>query len=106
MIFLAFLLGALLVTSSAVKVRSCQRVGLGLLPGTLLELVGGPAVAAGAMITGGLAGWAVAVSLGLFFVSSVSHVARLRALRLRREESEGGRLAAYVKYLSASDESS
>lgn len=103
MTFLAFLLAALLVTSSVVKIRSGQRVGLGLLPGTLLELAGALALAGGAVATGSLPGWAVALALVLFFASSVHHVGRLRDLRRRREESEGGRLAAYVKYLSASD---
>jgi hypothetical protein len=104
MTFLAFLLAALLIASGVVKVRSGQRAGLGLLPGTLVELVGAVVLAGSAMATGRLPAWAVVAALGIFFASSLHHVGRLRAIRRRREESEGGRLAAYVKYLSASDE--
>jgi hypothetical protein len=31
-------------------------------------------------------------------------VSQVRVIRRRRKENEGGRLAAYVRYISASDE--
>lgn len=104
MTLLAFFLASLLVTSSVVKMRSGQRIGLGVLPGTVLELLGALGVAVVGVTTGRLPGWAVAGALVLFLLSSAHHVGRVRAIRRRRQESEGGRLAAYVRYLSISDE--
>jgi hypothetical protein len=102
--FLAFLLASLLATSGVVKVRSGHRVGLGILPGTVLELVGALALAAMAASAEPLPGWTVAGALVLFLVSSAHHVSQVRVIRRRRKENEGGRLAAYVRYISASDE--
>jgi hypothetical protein len=102
---LAFLLAALLATSGAVKVRSGRRVGLDVLPGTALELIAALGLPGMAVSTGRLPGWLLVGSLLLFFASSTHHVRHLRAIRRRRDASEGGRLAAYVRYLSAVDES-
>ena len=44
--------------------------------------------------------WSVPAAILLLVVSSVDHAVRLRAYRQARAESEGGRLATYVKYLS------
>lgn len=104
MSFLLFVTAALVAASSLIKLRSTSRVGLGLRPLALLELLAGLALAV-LVLPGPLSGtsvvrWAVPVAIGLVLVSSLDHAFRLRAYRRARADSEGGRLAAYVKYLA------
>jgi peptidoglycan/LPS O-acetylase OafA/YrhL len=44
--------------------------------------------------------WILFLTLGLILVSSLLQVARVRALKRHREETESARLVTYVKYLS------
>lgn len=108
MTFLLFFTAGLVAASSVLKLRSTSRVGLGLRPLAILELVAALGLAAlglpGSLSGSPLARWAVPVAILLLVVSSVDHALRLRAWRLARAESEGGRLAAYVKYLSEAPE--
>ncbi|MDX1495001.1 MAG: hypothetical protein R3253_13115 [Longimicrobiales bacterium] len=104
MVFLLFVTAALIAVSGGLKIRSTTRVGLGVSPFALLEvfLALGLAVM---ILPGPLSGtaverWAVPVAIGVLVLSSIEHAFRLRAWRRARAESEGGRLATYVKYLS------
>lgn len=104
MTFLLFVTAALVAVSGGLKIRSTARVGLGISPLALLEMV--LAVGLAVMILPSplsgstLERWAVPLAIGVLVVSSVEHAFRLRAYRKARAESEGGRLATYVKYLS------
>jgi O-antigen/teichoic acid export membrane protein len=104
-ILAGLLLASLFAASALTKVRMDRRMGMGTSPVTLVEVFAALAVAAVPMLSGvlpaGLVGGAVAVSV----VASWVQFRRYRAVRRRREASEGGRLAAYVRYLSAADES-
>ena len=110
MTFLLFVTAALIAVSGGLKLRSTARVGLGYSPLALLEM----AVALGLallVLPGPLTGtalerWAVPVGIVVLIVSSVEHAFRLRAYRRSRAETEGGRLATYVKYLSEVDRGS
>jgi hypothetical protein len=97
---LAYLLAAMLAVSGALKARSGARLGIGLLPGALLELLAGVAIAALPLFGGRLPVWVVVGAVVVVVASSAHYALVLRRIRLRREDSEGGRLAAYVKYLS------
>ena len=98
--------GALLLVSGLVKVRAGSRAGIGVPPLVWLELLS--AVASGMLAIAGAAAastiaWFVPLSVLLVLVSSGVFAARVRAAGLRRAQTEGGRLATYVKYLSHSD---
>jgi len=105
MSLLAFLTAVLLALSGLLKIRSGQRVGVGSSPMAMAEVVAGVALAV--VSTGTVFGalvpprWAVPASVLLLLVSTIEHGMRLRAQRLQRADSEGGRLVAHVKYLSA-----
>lgn len=108
MTFLLFVTAVFVAASSGLKLRSTSRVGLGLRPLALLELAAALGLAA-LVVPGPLSGtsvarWAVPAAILLLVVSSVDHAVRLRAYRRARAQSEGGRLAAYVKYLSVQAE--
>lgn len=108
MTFLLFVTAALVAVSGGLKLRSTNRVGLGFAPLALLEM----AVAMGLALTilpSPLTGttverWSVPVAILIVIVSSIDHFVRLRRYRKARAESEGGRLATYVKYLSEMDD--
>lgn len=104
MTFLLFVTAALVAVSGGLKLRSTSRVGLGVRPLALLEMVAA-VVLATLILPSPLSGtvvvrWAVPAAILLLVLSSVDHAARLRAYRKARADSEGGRLATYVKYLS------
>ncbi|NNF13661.1 MAG: hypothetical protein HKN72_10570 [Gemmatimonadetes bacterium] len=104
MTFLLFVTAALVAVSGGLKLRSTSRVGLGVRPLAFLELVSALGLAA-LILPNPLSGtavvrWAVPAAILLLVVSSVDHALRLRAYRKARADSEGGRLATYVKYLS------
>lgn len=104
MTFLLFVTAALVAVSGGLKLRSTSRVGLGVRPLALLELLSA-LILAGLILPSPLSGsalvrWSVPVAILLLVVSSVDHALRLRAYHRSRAESEGGRLATYVKYLS------
>ncbi len=107
MTFLLFVTAALVAVSAGLKLRSTARVGLGLAPLALLEMA--MAVALGVLVLPSpLSGtaverWSVPVAIVVLVVSSVDHAFRLRRYRRARAESEGGRLATYVRYLSETD---
>lgn len=94
----------LLLVSGALKIRSGRRVGTGFSPLVLAELLLGVVVlgiaATGALASGVVPRWLLPVAVGLVFVSTAEHASRLKKRRLAREESEAGRLQAYVNYLS------
>lgn len=54
--------------------------------------------------TPGVGVWIIAVLLGLVFVSSIHQARKAGARRRSREESEGGRLATYIKFISVQKE--
>jgi hypothetical protein len=103
MTLLAYLLAAMLAVSGALKARSGARLGIGLVPGALIELMAGVAVAAVPLMGRALPVWLIVAAVSLVIASSAHYGLVLRRIRQRREASEGGRLAAYVKYLSRSD---
>jgi hypothetical protein len=104
MSFLVFVASVLLLTSGLLKVRSRARVGIGFSPFGLGEVLAGAALAVGAAM--GALGmdvlprWAVPVGVALLLFSTTEHGLRLRSHRKNRIETEGGRLAAHVRYLS------
>lgn len=104
MTFLLFVTAAMLALSGGLKLRSTSRIGLGLAPLALLEMLA--AILLGAMILpNALTGtpierWSVPGAILVLIGSSVDHWYRLRAYHRRRAESEGGRLASYVRYLA------
>jgi hypothetical protein len=79
--------------------------GLGGIPvWALLELLAGVGVPL-YVLGGAPAQWVLTMvlflTLALILVSSLLQVARVRALKRHREETESARLVTYVKYLSA-----
>ncbi|MDH3270194.1 MAG: hypothetical protein OEN56_02605 [Gemmatimonadota bacterium] len=104
MTFLLFVTAAIVALSGGLKLRSTGRVGLGYAPLALLEMVA--AVALALMILPGpfsgtpLERWAVPMAFLLLVTSSIDHALRLRTYRRARADTEGGRLATYVKFLS------
>jgi hypothetical protein len=103
MTFAGFLIAVILATSALMKVRLDRRTGTGTSPATLLELVAAPVVAAAPMVTGTLPVNLVVLAFVVSITASLLQVRRYGAIRMRREETEGGRLAAYVRYLSAAE---
>ncbi len=97
---LAFLMAALLALSGALKARSGLRVGIGILPGVLLELVVAIGFAAVPLVGRTPPLWVFVLGTALLVGSSLHYATVIRRLARSRESSEGGRLAAYVKYLS------
>jgi len=98
------LLSMIFAASALVKIRSGRRVSMGIGPGVIVELGVAVVVAAMPMFTGSLPLPLVVGALAVSGIVSGLHITRLRALRQARADTEGGRLAAYVKYLSGSDE--
>lgn len=97
------LVTALFLWSAAFfKVRAGRRLGMGISIFVALEgisaiglvLVGLP----GPLVGSAIARASVPAAVLLLLVSSVDHARRLKSVRDRRESTEGGRLAAYVKY--------
>jgi len=104
MTFLLVVAAALLALSGGLKLRSTLQIGLGVAPLGFLELVFAlllatmivPNVLTGTRIER----WSVPVAIVVMIASSVDHWFRLRAYHRRRAETEGGRLASYVRYLA------
>ena len=110
MTFLLFVTAAFIAVSGGLKLRSTARAGLGYSPLAVLEMATALGLAL-LVLPGPLTGteverWAVPVGVVILVVSSVEHALRLRAYRRSRAETEGGRLATYVKYLSEVDRGS
>ena len=103
MTFAGFLVAIILATSALMKVRMDRRTGTGTSPATLLELVIAPIVAAAPMVAGTLPVNLVILAFVVSITASVLQVRRYSAIRAQRESTEGGRLAAYVRYLSAAE---
>jgi hypothetical protein len=104
---LLFLTSALLAVSGATKLRSASRAGLGVPVLALAEMVWALALALAALpgaSTPATSRWGIPIGVTLVLVSSARYTLRLRAERRRRADSEGGRLATYVKFLSRSDD--
>ncbi|MEM7414719.1 MAG: hypothetical protein AAF389_04420 [Gemmatimonadota bacterium] len=105
---ITFATALLLLVSGALKVRSGRRVGTGFSPLVLGELLLGALIlvvaATSALSVELIPRWLLPVGVGLVFVSTAEHASRLKKRRLAREESEAGRLHAYVKYLSQASE--
>ena len=104
MTFAGFLVAIILATSALMKVRMDRRTGSGTSPATLLELVTAPVVAATPMVTGTLPVNLVVLAFVVSVSASVLQVRRYGAIREERESTEGGRLAAYVRYLSTAED--
>jgi len=109
MTFLLILTSFLLAVSGALKIRSTTRVGLGVTLGPVIELA--VALALGLLSLGVGAGsplvrWAVPAAVLVLIGSSARHAVRLSAHRRQREESEGGRLASYLRYRESIDRGS
>ena len=99
------LVTALFLGSAAFfKARAGSRLGMGIsifvvlegLGSIVLVLVGLP----GPLVGSAIARAAVPAAVLRLVVSSLDHARRLKSVRERREATEGGRLAAYVKYES------
>ena len=104
MTFAGFLVAIILATSALMKVRMDRRTGAGTSPATLVELLTAPIVAAAPMLAGTLPVGLVALAFLVSITASVLQVRRHSALRAHRESTEGGRLAAYVRYLSTAED--
>lgn len=107
MSLLLFLTSAMLGVSGAVKLRSTARAGLTPSPlsvGEMIVAAGVALLALPGMSDGALTRWAVPGAVVLLLVSTVRHGLRLSDYRRRRTESEGGRLANYLKYASGASE--
>ncbi len=94
------LLAMIFATSALVKIRSGRRVNIGIGAGVMVELGVAVVVAATPLFTGRLPLPLVVGAVAVSGVVSWLHITRLRTLRQARADTEGGRLAAYVKYLS------
>ena len=104
MVFVGFLVAAILCASAGMKIRMDRRTGMGTSPATLAEMATAGIVAITPVVSGSLPVALVALAFLVSVIASFVQVSRHRAARLRRAESEGGRLAAYVRYLSTADE--
>lgn len=104
MVFAGLLVAVLIATSALAKIRMDRRTGMGTSPATLLELAVAAVVGAAPAMAGTLPVSLVVFGFGVSVTASVAQLRRYGRERLRREESEGGRLAAYVRYLSAAEE--
>ncbi len=93
----------LLVGSSLLKLRAAERAKLGIHFPSVLELLAGLGIGA-SMLGGGPnvdVGFRLVLgAVALVLVSSVNMGMKLSARRRESDESEGGRLFTYVKYLS------
>lgn len=97
----------LLLLSGGLKVRSGMRVGVGFSPLAAVEVVAGLAFLVAAMpglLQGGLPRWALPIGVVLVFGSTAEHMLRLRRRRRFREESEAGRLQAYLQVNARTEE--
>ena len=100
---LLLMTSVLLLLSGAIKIRSGARAGPRIPILALLELLSGAAggvVAVAGFGASGAAPWLVPWGVFLVVVSSTIFAVRLSAHGRHRAETEGGRLATYVKYLS------
>ena len=100
---LAYLLAVVLAVSGALKLRAAARLGIGLLPGPLLEMIVAVAVAASPLMAWDLPIWLLVGAIVLLVASSTHHALLLRDVRRRRRASESVRLEAHVRYLSRPD---
>lgn len=96
-----------LVASSFMKLRATTKLGQGMAPLTLLEMVAALLLTL-LMIPGPFTGtavarWSVPVGMLLLVVSTLDHSARLGRHRKLRADTEAGRLERYVKYMSGGD---
>jgi len=102
MTILVLAAAVLLACAAFFKVRASMRFGIGVSVLVMLEMVGAimllvvglPGPFSGTVI----AKASVPLALLILFVATVDHARRLGAIRERRNSTEGGRLAAYVKY--------
>ena len=104
--FAGLLVAALLAMSALTKIRMDRRTGMGTSPATLLELTTAVIVVVVPALSGALPVHLVALAFVVSVTASGIQLRRYGRERRRREASEGGRLAAYVRYLSAADEAS
>ena len=104
---LVIMAGILAVFSGIVKLFGRSRIPgvVPLLP--VLEALGG----SGALFfylsqgsTPAVGTWVIFTLLGLVLISSIQHVRKASARRRLRENTEGGRLAAYVRYTSVQED--
>lgn len=106
---LATLTAILLFVSGGLKVRSSRRIGLGIGPLPLAEIVVGLFIGMGGMAAAAsgvaLPRWSLPVAILLVLVSTAHHASRLGAHRKRRAETEGGRLQTHLQYFSGDGES-
>ena len=96
----------MLGVSGAVKLKSTSRAGLSLSPLAIAEMVvavGIAVVAFPGVADGSTTRWAVPGAVLLLLGSTMRHGLRLAEYRRLRADSEGGRLANYVKYMSGTD---
>jgi hypothetical protein len=106
LLLLLFLTSAMLGVSGAVKLRATGRAGLSPSPlaiGEMLLALGIGLVALPGMADGSWTRWVVPAAVVLLLTSTVRHGMRLGEYRRRRADTEGGRLANYVKYVSQAD---
>lgn len=106
---LATLTAILLFISGGLKLRSSRRVGLGIAPLPLIEIVVGLLVGMAGMAAAAagttLPRWSLPVALLLLLVSTGHHATRLGEHRRRRAETEGGRLRTHLEYFSGDGDS-
>jgi hypothetical protein len=100
---LAYLMAMVLAISGALKLRSATRLGIGILPGPVLELFAALLLAAAPLMAWGLPAWLLVGGIVLLVASSTHHGLLLRAARRGREASEARRLEAHLKYPKSSD---
>ena len=84
------------------KARTTTRLGMGLSPLVILEGLTAAVLLVtrlpGPFVGTSFARWSVGIALTVMFAATLDHGRRLKNRRHRRSLTEGGRLAAYVKY--------
>jgi uncharacterized membrane protein HdeD (DUF308 family) len=93
---LAYLMAMVLAISGALKLKSSNRLGLGIAPGSVLELVMALMLAAAPLMAWRVPTWFFACAIALVIGSSTHHAFLLGAARRRRKASEAKRLEFHV----------
>ena len=96
--------GLMALASGLLKLFGKGRGVGGVPPWAVLELLAGivvPLYALRGQVAQGVLTCVLFLTLGLVLASSLLQVARVRALKRHREDTESARLVTYVKYLSS-----
>ena len=102
MIPLALFVAVGLGASAWFKAWTTTRLGMGLSPWVIMEVVTALALLSmlfpGSFVGDTFARWSVALAIMVMLAAMLDHGCRLKKRRHHRALTEGGRLAAYVQY--------